>query len=140
MKIKRHRWTEGDDGALREAVSVVFGEDDDERSRKVATWSAVAGRLLPGLVVTPAACRARMASLERSEREEAERVAAEAEGHAERLNDEWEARGDGWARAEAMLAEYEEDAYDRLNGRLDSMERTLDAIAREVGELLAAWR
>ena len=150
--ITRHRWSEPDDAALREAVEVVYGDEDDERSPKVSSWSAVAGRLLPDVIVTPAACRARHAWL-REEEQRLERVRIDAEARADEAQrealdaaDRQEARTartavdeDSWDKLEGMINEYERTEQEELAGFLSGVLDRLGAIEAAVARLEAMW-
>lgn len=62
MKNRRHRWSQSDDEALR----IVTGQLQHlygARNKPLDFWTAVAGKLMPGLVVSPAACAKRWSTL-----------------------------------------------------------------------------
>lgn len=91
----RHTWTEDDDIALLVAIDDVGGlAEHYERQgyARVHWWDAVAGALhkrRPTTVVTGSACRARWARIDSEDRDRPDLI-------------------DGWARAERVVAEWEE--------------------------------
>jgi hypothetical protein len=129
----RHIWTPEDDERLQQAVadcSALFelytGGEQNKRYGQGNAWDAVAGRMLPGVCVTGSSCAARWRVIEEQRREaESARVVVDA---------------DAWAKASAMIEEYEasalervDDAVARIERRLDAICRVVDALARELG-------
>lgn len=141
----RHRWTAEDDAGLTAAVETV-GQIGSQASRyAISTWSAVAGRLLPDLIVTPSACRARWGWI----REEA-RQRAEAQQQAAARDQETSATAeaqaeaavavDAWERAAGLVEQYEEDSEDRLLARIEGLASDVADVRAAVGRLEAMWR
>ena len=123
----RHAWSEADEAALREAVEVVFHSELPEGvERRLSGWSAVAGRLLPDLAVTPDACRTRWGVLLERERVEARRI-EDARAAAETRAEEMDA-----AAAEEPRVVVEPDAWEALAQRIAAWE------AESADELTAA--
>lgn len=123
----RHAWTEIDESALRAAVEVVFRSELPEGvERRLSGWSAVAGRLLPDLAVTPDACRTRWGVLLERERVEARRI-EDARAAAETRAEEMDA-----AAAEEPRVVVEPDAWEALAQRIAAWE------AESADELTAA--
>jgi len=132
----RNRWTDEHDVALRDAVAVVFGRDDEVRTSKLASWSAVAGRLLPELVVTPEAVRSRWSAVLERERLAAA-IKEQARHEAASAADELAARAvvepDAWEALRQRIDEYEADEQAEITASLAGIRDTL-------GELLALVR
>ena len=143
-KTHRHQWTEADEDALRDAVMVVFrSELPKSVERRLAGWSAVAGRLLPDLTVTPDACRTRWQVLLDREREE-ERARAAAREAAELARQEAEEEQEAAdVEAYATPPDGAEASWDALAQRIATMEleaaddlaAALHGLRAEVGAL-----
>lgn len=108
MTIQRrlHDWTEADDARLAQALMDLEPLREQYEERGVgagAYWSAVAGRLVPEVLVTGTACRRRWTTLE--ERRKAAEQPAEP---------------DAWAQVAARVEQYERElgdaTYDEVRG------------------------
>lgn len=153
----RHRWTTEDEEALRDAVAVVFADGTPARTE---SWSAVAGRLLPGLTLTPDACRTRWQVLLDRDREAARLrelalTAAEAarEARQEAAEERVVVEPDAWAALAGRIAAAEQEAADELTAalcglradmrdhgmRIVALAERLERIEAYVAALAAAW-
>jgi len=127
IQRKLHDWTEADDARLAQAITDLdpLREQYSERGVRVDEyWAAVAGRLVPEVLVTGRACQARWHDLE--QRRKAEEQPSPIVAHLA-----WEQVA---ARVEAYERELGEATYDELTGvnrRLDSMETMLASVAHE---------
>jgi hypothetical protein len=132
----RHDWQTEHDDALRAAVEVVTGQLP--LARGVSLWSAVAGRLLPGLVVSADACRARWSRVQEVARQ----------------NSSQDATSDAWRVAEERVQAYERemvetilDGVSEMMGGLDTLvaqshrvEDTLGLVLARLARLEEVWK
>ena len=121
---KQHKWSSNDDERLKNAVEECrplfeHFEEQNKSYTKLNAWDAVAGRLLPGICVTGAACMRRWEVLREQSR-------------------------DTWGTTIEMVEKYErelaEETFDVLakvlkgveitNERLDKIETQLSSIER----------
>jgi len=126
-----HRWSEEDDSALQDAV-VALAEADLPKS--VSLWSAVCGRLAPGIRATPDAARTRHARI---------RALTEAAEEAERLRgapyaedvlaSELQDKEDAWQRVCRMVEEHEQDQLDRIEDHLEHVNALLVHELQDIG-------
>ena len=146
----RHAWTEADEGALRDAVAVVFSDEVPEAvERRLGSWSAVAGRLLPDLAVTPDACRTRWGVLLERERAE-ERLREDVRAMAEARAEEMDAAAaeeprvvvepDAWEVLRLRIEEHEANEDAEVSAALAGIHDALQELRRDVRGLLAEWR
>jgi len=120
----RHNWKTEDDDVLRAAIDVVSASP---LKRSPRFWSAVAGRLLPGLAVTSDACRSRW-----------QRLSAVASDTG--------TTGDGWKetieavdKAEADNWDFAIDCLSGIRDELGVLSARLTAIEVEQRRLAKAW-
>jgi len=126
-ETKRRMWSEQDDAALTAAVELL---SDARLPDGIALWQAVAARLLPGLVVTPAAARSRWDRM---------CAAAQAAAEARRVTVDPRAAA-AWDRVAAMAERAEQDSTDRMIAALEGLrdaQREANAELREQGRILA---
>lgn len=130
MPKKCHQWTRDQELKLIEAVETCeplfrHFEEQSNAYTKLDTWDAVAGRMLPEVVVTGAACKRRFDKL-----------------MSDKLN-----RCAGWDELEHMVNEYERDlaevTFDGVSEILGSMATLFDAvknIKKDIENLKNLWR
>lgn len=127
MTKKCHQWTDSDDGKLLRAVEDCKPLFEHYKTQSMAytelnAWDAIAGRLLPDICVTGAACKRRFESLKESR------------------------RSDGWDDVVKMVNQYERelaettfDGVAELLGNVDALLETVHKIKRDVEDLKKAW-
>jgi hypothetical protein len=120
--MKIHAWTTFDDAALEQAVQEcepLFRFYAAKRQNKEYgegnAWDAVAGRLVPNVIVTGSACKRRFEVLQ------------------ERRKEVNAASTDGWADAIQAVQEYEENALDRIESMVERVEAAVLTICSELG-------
>lgn len=132
--MKCHKWTSEDEEMLMGAVSdcgPLFEHYKNQGSSysDMNAWDAIAGRLLPDLVVTGAACR-RHFDVMRSRDIES--------GNQDLI--------DGWNLVSGMVDQYERDlaesTFDRVEtllGQVNSLVEIVTGLVSEVRELKKMW-
>jgi len=120
--MKIHNWTTFDDAALEQAVReceplfrLYTSKKQNKEYGEGNCWDAVAGRLVPVAIVTGSACRRRFEVLQ--ERRKAVNAACT----------------DGWMDTIAAVQEYEENALDRIESRVERVEAAVLTICSELG-------
>lgn len=123
-----HRWSPEDDSALLKAAEALAGLD----LPRGVLWPAVAGTLARdhGLRVTPAACSSRVYRMAQQAREPAPATETLPEARAAEVV--VEAVEDGWTRTARLAEEYEADAMERIENKLDE-------VLRRLGSIEALW-
>lgn len=129
MSRKTHDWKPDHDTALEQAVkdcAPIFEHYSGEQNKKYSqsnAWDAVAGRLLPDVCVTGAACWRRWQIL--SERKE---------------------KTHEWRKAEEMVDKYERDLAEttfdgvaELLGNMDAMHDRLKSLETKLAKLVRMW-
>lgn len=129
-----HRWTDADDAALAKAVedcadlfNYYRGQGKTYSTRDV--WSAIAGRLVPGIVVTGKAARRHWEILQ--QRREAAEAAAEPESPP--AENQWDAVAQKVADHDRDLNERNADALEGLRADVARLAKMIEAIGRELG-------
>jgi hypothetical protein len=132
--MKCHKWTSEDEGMLIEAVVDCAPLFDHYKNQShsysdMNAWDAIAGRLLPDIVVTGAACRRHFEVMKERD---------EASGNAD-LKDEW-------SRVAVMVEEYERDlldsVYDKvgaLDAKMGKLMSALEEVQRGVEKVVKMW-
>lgn len=120
--MKRHDWTDDDDSKLLAAVNDCkpifqhFKEQGSSYSDGNA-WDAVAGRLLPDVCVTGAACRKRFEKILKP------------------VSDGWKDTADAVAAYERDLAETMFDGVAELLGNVDALLERMDSVGKRIDEV-----
>lgn len=117
--MKFHAWTEADDRALLAAIrecEPLFEHFKTQGSSytKMDAWNAVAGRLLPGVCVTGAACKRRLEVIRKEQGE------------------------DGWEKTAKMVASYERDLAETTFDGVAELLGTMDAVLESISSLTKA--
>ena len=118
--MKMHSWTEKDDELLRKSVEdcqPIFEhfKAQNKSYKDLNAWDAVAGRLLPDICVTGAACRRRW----------------------EILKEKTE-KSDAWDKVAAMVDQYEKDLAETTFDGVAELLGSSDALMDSMGALLKA--
>lgn len=125
--MKFHSWTEEDDNRLKEAIKdcqPIFEHFRTQGSSysEMNAWDAIAGRLLPEICVTGAACKRRYEKIKEKE-------------------------SDGWKKTIEKVDEYEmglaETTFDGVSELLGNVDAIFDAIRdirEEIRELRNLWK
>lgn len=133
--MKFHKWTEEDDTALLKSIDdckAIFEhfETQGKTYSEMNAWDAVAGRLLPGICVTGAACRRRVEVIHEREEQKAQ---------AEKV-DEWAAAIDLSAKYERDLQETMFDGISEMLGNADALFERLGKIEKAILEIRDLWK
>lgn len=128
MTKKMHSWTDDDEQKLMEAIKDCEPLFDHYKNQGVSysemnAWDAIAGRLLPDICVTGAACRKRFDQIKSRE-----------------------TTGNGWEDVVTRVAEYERDLAEttfdgvsELLGNFDVLFDVVKQIKKDVDVLKKAW-
>lgn len=124
--MKQHAWSEKDDDRLKESVEAckpIFEhfEQQNKSYTKLNAWDAVAGRLLPEVCVTGAACKRRWEVLK------------------EQKESKWSAAIEMVERYERELAETTFDGVSELLGNMDALYEKVQQIGEDVLRLRKIW-
>ena len=116
--MKMHSWTEKDDELLKKSVedcSPIFEhfKSQNKNYKELNAWDAVAGRLLPDICVTGAACRRRWEIM----KEKAE-------------------KSDAWDKVAEMVDKYERDLAETTFDGVADLLGSSDALMDSMGVLL----
>ena len=128
--MSRHDWTEDDDSALLDAIAAcepLVARLAETKEPRAAWWSAVAGRLLPAVLVTGGACRSRHRRII-----ELQRLAVEAEIMPGKMSD-------GWTRAAELAERVERDLLDQVYDSTEEIAQRVRRIEVLVEALAAEW-
>lgn len=125
--MKFHSWTEEDDSKLKEAIrdcQPIFEHFRTQGSSysEMNAWDAIAGRLLPEICVTGAACKRRYEKIKEKE------------------SDGWKKTIENVDEYERGLAETTFDGVSELLGNMDAMFEAIVEIRKEIQELKALWK
>ena len=123
---KQHIWSTEDDEKLKIAVDdckPIFEhfETQNKAYTKLNAWDAVAGRLLPEICVTGAACMRRWEILR------------------EQKKDKWQEAVEMVDKYERELAETTFDGVSELLGNMDALHDRLMRIEKSIEILVKAW-
>lgn len=126
--MKFHKWSEEDDRTLLKAIddcAPIFEHFKQQGSTysEWNAWDAVAGRLLPGICVTGAACRRRIDVIRETEQNE----------------DAWKATIEKVNAYERDLSETTFDGVSELLGNIDALFRAIASIQKDIAALKKAW-
>ena len=128
MKEKKcHQWTkEQESKLLREvdACKPLFEHYDKQSSvyTQLNAWDAVAGRMMPDVMVTGAACKRRFEKLMKDQ-----------------VHDGWDDVAKAVAQYERDLAETTFDGVAELLGNVDALLEMVIKIKKDVDDLKKAW-
>lgn len=131
--MKKHHWTEENDKTLKltidecEPLFEHFREQGKTYSEKNA-WDAVAGRLLPDICVTGAACRRRWEVLKTFETEMKLR------------DDTWQKTIDMVNKYELDLQETTFDGVSEILGNMDAVHERITGLESKIDTLINEWR
>lgn len=125
---KCHKWSSEDDSKLKTAIeecSPIFEHyrEQNKSYNESNAWDAVAGRLLPGVCVTGAACRRRWEILKEDEQKE----------------DSWKQVSDVVDKYERDLMETTFDGVSEMLGNQDAIFERLKTIELKLNKLLSMW-
>jgi hypothetical protein len=125
--MKFHSWTEEDDSRLKTAIDECQPIFDHFRTQgssysEMNAWDAVAGRLLPEICVTGAACKRRYEKIKEEE------------------NSAWKATIKQVEEYERDLAETTFDGISELLGNMDALFDEVVGVKKEIGELKQLWK
>ena len=124
--MKCHSWTEEDEAILKNAIDECSPIFDHFKGQGASysdsnAWDAVAGRLLPDICVTGAACRR----------------------HFEKIK---ERESDGWKKTVELVNAYETDLAEttfdgvaEVLGKIDAIFDELTVIREEIADMKKAW-
>ena len=123
---KLHNWTEMDDTNLKNAIDdcePIFEHfrGQNKSYTEANAWDAVAGRLLPDVCVTGAACRRRWEILKKKN------------------NDTWQETIDKVNQYERDLAETTFDGVSEILGNMDALHERMTTLEQSVSKLLKQW-
>ena len=132
--MKCHKWTATDEERLMEAIhdcEPLFKHYKNQGTSysDMNAWDAIAGRLLPDVVVTGAACRRRCEVMK----------ARDIESGNSDLTDEWERVSWMVDQYERDLAESTFDRVEALLGQVSDLVDTVTGLVSEVRELKKMW-
>jgi len=124
---KIHKWTDSDDDALKQAIvdcEPIFNHyrTQNKAYTEMNAWDAVAGRLLPAICVTGAACRRRWEIIK------------------ERENSTWDETKALVEKYERDLAETTFDGVSELLGEIDAVHVRIGEMDAKIDKLLALWK
>jgi hypothetical protein len=125
--MKFHSWTEEDDSKLKIAIRDCQPIFDHYREQgktysEANAWDAIAGRLLPDICVTGAACRRRYEKIKEKE------------------SSGWEETIEKVEAYERGLAETTFDGVSELLGNVDAIFDAIRDIREEIRELKDLWK
>ena len=125
--MKFHSWTEEDDNRLKTAIDECHPIFDHFRTQgssysEMNAWDAVAGRLLPEICVTGAACKRRYEKIKEEE------------------NSAWKATIKQVEKYERDLAETTFNGVSELLGNMDALFNEAAGVKKEIGELKQLWK
>ena len=125
--MKFHSWTEEDDNRLKTAIDECHPIFDHFRTQgssysEMNAWDAVAGRLLPEICVTGAACKRRYEKIKEEE------------------NSAWKTTIKQVEEYERDLAETTFDGVSELLGSMDALFDEVAGVKKEIGELKQLWK
>lgn len=126
--MKCHTWTVSDDRLLLEMVAACkplflhYSKQGGSYSERNA-WDSVAGRMLPSVCVTGAACRRRFARLRK-----------------EQKVSDWDSLADRIAEIERGLLESTYDCVRGVDSKIDVLMAQLEKLNAEVACLKDLWR
>ena len=126
-KQKLHNWTSGDDDALRTAISdcePIFEHyrTQNKKYTELNAWDAVAGRLLPDICVTGAACRRRWEIIKQRE------------------NSTWDELIEVVDKYERELAETTFDGVSEILGNMDALFERLGSVEKKLDAVMELWK
>jgi len=126
MSKKYHQWTDDDDKKLKTAIEeceILFEHYKNQSGsyNDGNVWDAIAGRLVPDLCVTGAACRRRWEVLN------------------QRKNDAWEKTSEMVRTNEHDLAETTFDGVSEILGNVDALFDKFVELEKKIDKLLGIW-
>jgi hypothetical protein len=128
--MKMHKWSNGDDDLLMKSIKDCqpifehFGSQNKSYSETNA-WDAVAGRLLPFVCVTGAACKRRWKVLKDREKQQ---------------SDKWDKVSDMVDTYEQELAENTFDSVSEVIGLIKNLENQIKDIKTQIKKLEDMWK
>ena len=133
--MNRWMWNADDEAHLVEVcidLQPLLDIYTESGAKKSEWWGAVSGAMLTrhGVTASPGACETRWQDIQRRKREREE---------AEAAPDEATRDGGLWEQTAARLEEYEAEAWDRSEERLDRIEHMLRRVLEELGVDPQEW-
>ena len=129
--MSKHIWTEDDDSALIDAIAAcepLVARFAETKETRAAWWAAVAGRLLPGIVVSGSVCRSHHRRIR-----ELQKLAVEAEIMPGEMSDGWTHAAELAERVERDLLDHVYDSKEEIAQRVRRIEALVEALATEWG-------
>lgn len=123
---KCHAWTESDDKLLKKAIEdceqlFTYYKEQNKSYNDSNVWDAIAGRLLPGICVTGAACRRRWEIINKKE-------------------DAWKKASELVDKHERELNETTFDGVSELLGNMDALFERLTQMEIKIDGLKDLWK